>query len=84
MPTPNNLIHTSYDPRVITPSDDSADDFDGLMPREIYPGSDGDIVVVTLGGQEVTYPAVKGVTIPVQPRRIKATGTTVTPIIGHW
>lgn len=74
----------SDDPRVIVPSDDGADDFTERLPREIYCGSDGDLVVVRRDGAEVTYPVVKGVTLSISPVRIKATGTTVSPVIGHW
>lgn len=64
----------------ITPSDatDLAD-----VPRAVYVGGSGTIAAVFPSGAEVVFSGVVGGTVlPVRLRRIKATGTTATALLG--
>lgn len=64
----------------VTPSDT----VDNPIQGPIRCGSAGDIVVVDNSGVALTYTVVAGEVIPVKIRRVNATGTTVTGIIGFW
>lgn len=62
----------------VTPSDTA-----GNQCRAIYVGGTGDVTVVTLGGNTVTFKAVPvGVILPVECALIKATLTTATLLVG--
>jgi hypothetical protein len=51
----------------------------------LYVGGYGDIRVLTIGGDDVTFIGVNGGTfIPVQVLRVFATGTTAIDIIALW
>jgi hypothetical protein len=51
----------------------------------LYVGGDGDLKVLTIGGDEVTLVAVPaGSFIPVQVLRVFSTGTTATSIVALW
>jgi len=51
----------------------------------IYVGGDGDIEVITSGGDTVTYVGLKqGTWLPVHVTRVKATGTTATNLIVNY
>jgi hypothetical protein len=51
----------------------------------LYVGGYGDIRVLTVGGDDVTFVGVNGGTfIPVQVLRVFATGTTAIDIIALW
>lgn len=53
------------------------------VTRAVYIGTGGAIAAVMLGGEDVTFTSVPGGTLlPVRLRRIKATGTTATALIG--
>ena len=53
--------------------------------RGLYVGVSGDVVVVTAGGDEVTFVALAaGVFHPIRAQRIKATNTTATNIVGVY
>lgn len=53
--------------------------------RAIYIGGTGDIKVTTVNGDTVTFKAVPvGSILPVRARRIFATGTTATFIVGLY
>lgn len=63
----------------ITPSDsvDLAE-----VPRGIWVGGAGDLVVTGLTG-DVTFQSVPaGTMLPIAPTRVKATGTTATSLVG--
>lgn len=66
----------------ITPSDDE----DLPVPtRAIYVGAPGDVAVVMMGGETVTFPgAVAGTTLPIRVRRVLATGTTSGALVGLY
>ena len=64
----------------ITPND--AADFSDTT-RAIYVGSGGSMVAVLSSGTEVTFSGLQGGSIvPIRVRRIKATGTTATALVG--
>ena len=52
--------------------------------RGISFAADGDIAVVTVGGDTVTATLVGGVIHPIRAKIIKTTGTTVSNIIGWY
>lgn len=51
--------------------------------RAIHVGTAGDLRVLTLDGQEVTYRALQGTKV-LRVRRIFATGTTASDIVVEW
>jgi len=51
----------------------------------LYVGGAGNLKVLTIGGDEVTFTAVPvGTFVPVQVLRVFATGTTATGIVALW
>lgn len=55
------------------------------VTRGLYVGVSGDVLVVTAGGDEVTFLAMAaGVFHPIRAKQIKATGTTATDIVGVY
>jgi hypothetical protein len=53
--------------------------------RQIYVGTGGDINMTTLGGQDVVFKNVPtGSMIAVRVKRLKATLTTASNIVGMW
>lgn len=51
--------------------------------RAIYVGGDGDVALVTKGGQTVTFVGlVAGLILPVRASRVNSTNTTATDLIG--
>lgn len=55
------------------------------VTRALYTGSGGDIKVMTIGGEPVTFKSVPaGLILPVRATRLYATGTTVTDCLGLY
>lgn len=55
------------------------------VTRGIYAGGAGDLKVVTLGGDTVTFVGLAaGVIHPIRAARVFATGTTATSIVGVY
>lgn len=53
--------------------------------RAIYVGNAGDVAAVLASGDEVSFVGLAGGTVlPVRARRIKATGTTATALVGLY
>ena len=53
--------------------------------RALYVAGGGDLRVRMLGGGEVTFAAVPGgVVLPLRVRRVLATGTSATGLVGLW
>ena len=65
----------------VTPSD-TADM--ARAPVGLYIGGGGDVAVEMVGGGTVTFVAVAGAVLPIQPRKVLATGTTATGIIALY
>ena len=66
----------------ITPNDDV--DLDPPC-QSVWVGGDGDVTVITFGGQTETYAGMKARDfVPVMVRRVLADGTTATSLKGHW
>ena len=66
----------------VTPSDE--DEF-SFFTRAIYVGGAGDLAVLTMGGQTVTFAAIPvGSLLPVRAKKVLATGTTATDIVRLW
>ena len=75
----------------VTPSDTanipsvSSEDGSGNNGCVLYVGSAGDVKVLTVGGDEVTFTGIQdGTFIPVQVLRVYSTGTTATNIVALW
>lgn len=78
--TPESPSEPAYDFFAITP--DNANDL-AMRPRAIYVGLDGNIVMHNNNGTSVTLTGVKqGSILSISPRRILATGTTATGLVG--
>lgn len=69
--------HNHY---VITPDDTNT------LSREmlIYAGTDGDIAAVDKFDRVVVYTVTAGSVLPILAKRVNATGTTVTQVIGLY
>lgn len=76
MPSTINDSSPAYYAKAITPSDTDDDGF-----RALYVGGTGNVALVMVDGNVVTFNAVSGV-LPVTGRRVNATGTTATGIVG--
>jgi len=63
----------------ITPSDGTEL---ANIPRALYIGTGGDIVLTDSGGNDVTFQVLTGQLLPLRPTFVKATGTTATGIVG--
>jgi hypothetical protein len=51
----------------------------------LYVGGTGNVSVITIGGDQITFNGVPaGTTLPIQVRRLRATGTTATLVNGLW
>jgi hypothetical protein len=75
----------------VTPSDTlnipsvSTEDGSGNNGCVLYVGGVGNLKVLTVGGNEVTFTDVPtGTFVPVQVLRVFATGTTATNIVAIW
>ena len=56
-----------------------------VFPRAIYVGGAGNVKVITLGGDTVTFSGVlAGTVIPVRVKRVFSTDTTATNLIGIY
>lgn len=65
----------------VVPSDTAGLD----QPGEIYIGGAGNIKVLTEGGNEVTFVGViKGSILPVQVKKVFATGTSATNLLVNY
>lgn len=51
--------------------------------RSLWVGGFGNVAVVTVGGDTVTFTGVSGL-LPVRVKRVLATGTTATGIVAVW
>jgi hypothetical protein len=65
----------------VTPSD-SADLAN--VSRALYVGVSGDVVVITQGGDTVTFKAAPVGVLPIAVSRVKSTGTAATNILALW
>lgn len=64
----------------VTPSDTADLPF---ISRAVYVGTPGDLHVLTLEGQDVTYKGISGTKV-LRVARVFATGTTAGDIIAEW
>lgn len=79
---PNQAIHNGYRFAEVTPSDSTDLTTTGAA---LYVGNGGDVVVVSLEGNEVTFENVRdGSWMPIQVARVKSTGTTATGIVAVY
>ena len=75
-----NLTSPAQHIEAITPADGTDLTF---ATRGIYVGTGGDLRVLTLGGDTVTFPDVPaGVILPIRCKRVLATSTTASGIVG--
>lgn len=63
----------------VTPSDGTEL---AQIPRALFIGAGGDLVLTDAGGNDSTFKVLSGQLLPVRPTFVKATGTTATDIIG--
>lgn len=69
--------------KAVTPSD--ADDLPDGACRALYVGGAGNVSVVTLDGDEVTFVGVAaGTALPVRLTAVKSTGTTATSLLALY
>jgi hypothetical protein len=55
------------------------------VSRALYVGGAGDVAVILLGGQTLTFSAVPaGTILPVRAKQVKSTGTTATLILSLY
>lgn len=81
IPTPNQSIMPAQHQFTITPSDT----VNFLQnTREIWCTTGGDVVVVMPDGTSKTYTLVNGQRLPVIAKRVNATSTTASGLIGWW
>jgi hypothetical protein len=72
----------AVDAFAITP--DNSNDL-ATVTRGIYVGVSGDLKVITLGGETVTFVGLAaGMIHPIRVARVLATGTTATSIVGVY
>jgi len=67
----------------ITPSD-TVDISGGAFMRGLYIGGAGNISVEMANGTVVFYAAVAGSVLPIRTKRVNATGTTATNLVGLY
>jgi hypothetical protein len=66
----------------ITPSDST--DL-AISTRGLYVGASGDVTLDTVGGETVTFVGLAaGIIHPIRARRVRATGTDATGIVGVY
>lgn len=79
---PNSTVPAT-NAAVVTPSDST--DFAFGVSKALYVGGTGNMVVVTQGGDAVTFSAIPvGTIIPIQAKRINSTSTTATLIVAMY
>lgn len=71
--------------RSITPSDsaDYLSDAGGIVYRALYVGTAGDVKIMTLEGETVTFSSFSGI-LPIRVRRVYNTDTTASDIVGMY
>lgn len=77
----SDRMHAGLRWKAITPSDT---DLVEPVPASIVCAADGDLVLEGDDGNVETFTAIAGNVMPIQPRRILATGTTATGIVGIY
>lgn len=72
----------AFNAAAVTPHDDN--DL-ATVARALYVGGEGDVAVITKGGNAVTFVGVlAGSILPVSVSRVKDTGTDATNIVALW
>jgi hypothetical protein len=81
-PNPVNSPNPGEGAFTVVPSDVTAL---AVKPRAIYVGGTGDVTLVTLNGETVTFKAVPvGTILPVRASFINSTSTTATLMVGIY
>jgi len=79
---PTTLSAPARDAAAVIPND--ATDL-AVTSRALFIGQAGDVSVVMLGGQTITFAGLAaGTLLPVRVSRVKATGTTAGSIVALW
>jgi len=79
---PTGLTTPAFHAAAVTPSDGT--DLN-ITARALYIGVAGDVVVITKGGETVTFVGVPaGAILPVSVARVKSTSTTAASIVALW
>ena len=83
-----NLAQSAHgsDPAYYAAGITASDSVDLANPvRAIYVGGAGSVVITTVAGTDVTFSGLPaGMILPVRAKRVKATGTTATGLVGLW
>ncbi len=83
-----NLAQSAHgsDPAYYAAAITASDSVDLANPvRAIYIGGAGNVVITTVAGNDVTFSGLPaGMILPVRAKRVKATGTTATGLVGLW
>lgn len=82
-PGAEDLLSPALNAENVIPSDTNTL---ACVSKRLWVGAPGgDVTVVTVGGQTVTYSSVPGGTyLPVRATQVKATGTTATEIVSEY
>lgn len=81
MPRIDDLSRPADHAASVTPSDTVDLTY---TARALYIGADGDVKLITIGGETVTFANVPVGILPVRAARVLATGTTATDIVAVW
>lgn len=77
----SGLSAPASDAVAVTPSDSTV----LTTTRGLYVGGAGNVTVIMLGGETVTFTAVPaGTLLPVRVTKVKSTSTTATAIVALW
>lgn len=81
IPRLDDLSRPADHAAAVTPSD--TEDLT-YTARALYIGVSGDVKVLTLGGEAVTFSNVPEGILPVRVERVYSTGTTATSLVALW
>jgi len=85
MATPYSSVQAWSDPAEHAASVTPSDTEDLTTPaRGLYVGTPGDVKVITIHGETVTFPNVPVGILPVRATRVYDTDTTATDIVALW
>lgn len=83
---PYGVLAPARDLLLVTPSDSADIVQNGAVPRALWIGDDGpvDLAIETIAGTTVTITGVKFGILPIQVKKVLATGTTATNIVAFF
>lgn len=85
MATPYSSVQAWGDPAEHAANVTPSDTVDLTAPaRGLYIGTPGDVKIITIHGEAVTFSNVPVGILPVRAKRVYSTGTTATNIVALW